>query len=71
MGMAAKKLYRSKNDKKLCGVCGGLAEYLNIDANFLRVLVVVLSLCTAIIGALIIYFIAAVIIPEEPEYYDV
>lgn len=66
-----KKLYRSKTDKKFCGLCGGLATYLGVDSTILRVLVVIISVCTAIIGALIIYFVAAMIVPEEPDYYDV
>lgn len=66
-----KKLYRSKTDKKFCGLCGGLATYLGVDSTILRVLVVVISVCTAIIGALIIYLVAAMIVPEEPDYYDV
>ncbi|MGI5825070.1 MAG: PspC domain-containing protein [Bacillota bacterium] len=66
-----KKLYRSKDNRQLCGVCGGIAEYLNIDSTVVRLLAVVLGLCTAVFGALIFYIIAAVVIPEEPDYYDV
>ena len=32
-----KKLYRSKTDKKISGVCGGIAEYLNVDAKIIRI----------------------------------
>ena len=66
-----KKLFRSKTNRQLCGICGGLAEYLNIDATVIRLIVVIVSIFTAIVGALIIYFIASIIIPEEPDYYDV
>lgn len=66
-----KKLYRSKKDRKLCGICGGLAQYIDLDSTIIRLIVVVLSLCTAIVGALLVYIIAALIIPEEPDYYDV
>jgi phage shock protein C len=66
-----KKLYRSKSNRQLCGVCGGLGEYFNIDATIIRLILVVIGLCTAIIGALIAYIIAAVVVPEEPDYYDV
>ena len=66
-----KKLYRSKDNRKICGVCGGLAEYFSVDATVIRLLAVVVGICTAIVGAAIIYFIAAIIMPEEPEYYDV
>ena len=66
-----KKLYRSKTNRQLCGVCGGLAEYFNLDPTIVRLLAVVIGLCTAIIGALIFYIIAAVVIPEDPGYHDI
>ncbi len=62
----AKKLYRSKTDKKLLGVLGGFAKYFNIDATVLRIIYVLLSIF--VIGCpVIIYLVAALIIPEEPE----
>ena len=66
-----KKLYRSKSNKQFFGLCGGLAEYFGIDASILRILVVIIALCTALVGAFIIYLIVAMIVPEEPDYYDV
>lgn len=61
-----KKLYRSRTDKKLLGVLGGLASYFNIDATVLRIVYVLLSIF--VLGCpIIIYLIAALIIPEEPE----
>ncbi len=64
-----KKLYRSKTDKKLCGVLGGLAKYLNMDATILRIVYVLLSIF--VIGCpIVIYIVAALIIPEEPENTD-
>ncbi len=60
-----KKLYKSKTDKKICGVCGGLAQYLNIDATIVR-LVLAFSVLFGGVG-LLAYFIAALIIPFEPE----
>ena len=64
-----KKLYKSSTDKKLCGVLGGLAKYLNIDSTILRIIYVLLSLF--VLGCpIIIYLIAALIIPEEPENPD-
>ena len=59
-----KKLYRSRTDKKLCGVCGGLAKYLGVDATIIR-LILALAVIFAGVGALA-YIIAALIIPEEP-----
>ncbi len=61
-----KKLYKSRGNKVICGVLGGLAKYLNIDATVLRVIYVLLSLF--VLGCpIIIYFILALIIPQEPE----
>ena len=60
-----KKLYRSRTDKKVCGVCGGLAKYFNMDASILRLVVVLLVLFAG--GGLLAYLICALVIPEEPE----
>jgi len=61
------KLYRSKQDAKLLGVCGGLGEYFNIDSNLIRLITAILILSTGIIPGLLIYFIAGMIIPEEEQ----
>lgn len=61
-----KKLYKSNTDKKLCGVLGGLAKYLNIDSTVLRIIYVLLSLF--VLGCpIIIYIILALVMPQEPE----
>lgn len=62
-----KKLYRSRTNKKIAGVCGGLAEYWGMDTTILRIIVVVLFFITAIFPVLIAYFIAILLIPLEPE----
>ncbi|MFD0714448.1 PspC domain-containing protein [Paenibacillus sp. GCM10027626] len=64
-----KKLYRSRRDKKLFGLCGGIAEMLNVDATLLRILLIVLTVFTS--GALIlIYILAGMVVPKEPPSYD-
>ncbi|MFC5702826.1 PspC domain-containing protein [Cohnella faecalis] len=63
-----RRLYRSSRDKKLFGVCGGLAENVGVDANLLRILLVILAVFSG--GAVIlVYLIAGFIIPRDP-YYD-
>lgn len=57
-----KQLFRSKRNRMLCGVCGGLGEYLNVDPNVIRLLAVLFG-CTG--AGVIAYIAAAVIIPEE------
>ncbi|MGE4272218.1 MAG: PspC domain-containing protein [Desulfitobacterium sp.] len=60
------KLYRSVADKKLGGVCGGLAEYFDIDSTIIR-LVVLLTFLMGGVG-LPLYIVAWVVIPENPNY---
>ena len=58
-----KKLFRSNKDKKLCGVCGGIAEYFAIDPTLVRLAWVLASLFMG--GGVLLYIIAAIIIPEN------
>ena len=62
-----KKLYRSVTDKKLCGVCGGLGEYFEIDSTLVRLLWVVIAFisCGA---ALLGYLVCALVIPQQPQF---
>ncbi|WP_177918102.1 PspC domain-containing protein [uncultured Eubacterium sp.] len=60
-----KKLYKSTTDRKLCGVCGGLAEYLNVDSTIVR-LIWALVVCAGGAGVLA-YIICALVIPDEPS----
>ena len=62
--MNGKKLYRS-NNRMITGVCAGLAEYFNVDPTIIRLGAVVLSLVTGVIGGVIAYIVASVIIPEQ------
>jgi len=59
-----KKLYKSNTDKKVCGVCGGVAEYLNIDSTVVRLVLVLLSVFGG--SGLLAYIVAALIMPEKP-----
>ncbi|WP_422486208.1 PspC domain-containing protein [Gudongella sp. DL1XJH-153] len=64
-----KKLYLSDTDKKIAGVCGGIAEYFDVDSTLVRLAWILLLLPTAFVGGIIAYFLAAAIIPRRP--YDV
>ena len=57
-----KKLCKSKRNRKICGVCGGIAEYLNADPTLIRLAFILISACAGT-GA-IAYLIAAIIMPE-------
>lgn len=61
--MAKKKLVRSAN-KILAGVCGGIAEYFDVDPTLIRVMYVVLSLFSAAFPGLLLYIILMLLIPE-------
>ena len=65
-----KKLYRSSTDKKICGVCGGIAEYLGIDSTIVRVVYAALSLFTSAFPGIILYIVLALIMPEQDNYDD-
>ena len=58
------RLTKSLSDRKLFGICGGIAQYLDVDSTFIRVIYVVLSFCTAIIPSIILYLVLNFIIPE-------
>jgi phage shock protein C len=60
-----RKLYRSRTDRKLAGVCGGLAQYFNLDATLIRVLFVVLAVLGG--SGLVLYVAMWIIVPSEPQ----
>ena len=60
-----KKLYKSVKDRKLTGVCGGIAEYFDIDSNIVRILWLILVLCAG--TGLLAYIICAIILYDNPN----
>ncbi|MFP4457001.1 MAG: PspC domain-containing protein [Clostridia bacterium] len=58
-----RRLYRSRTQRKIAGVCGGIAEYFQVDVTLIRLLALLLFFTG---GGLLIYIIAAIVIPEEP-----
>jgi phage shock protein C len=61
-----KRLYISETDKKLAGVCGGIAEYLEVDSTVVRVITIVIAVVTAFFPVAIAYLLAWLIIPRKP-----
>ncbi len=61
---APRKLYRSRSKKMISGVCGGVADYLNMDPTLVRILTVAITLFTGI--PIVLYIIALFVVPEEP-----
>lgn len=61
-----KKLYLSE-DKKLAGVCGGIAEYFDVDPSLVRLAWIVMTILTGIAPGVVAYIVAAVIMPKAAE----
>lgn len=61
----AKRLYKIEYGRKIFGVCGGLAEYLNVDVVIIRIIWSVLALCYG--SGLVIYLICAFVLPNKSE----
>jgi phage shock protein C len=62
-----RRVYRSVQDKKLFGVCGGLAEATNMDATVIRIVLVITTFFSG--GApILIYIIAAMVMPKDPTF---
>ena len=66
--MKGKKLYRSRENAMLAGVCGGIGEYFDIDPTLVRLAWVILGFCGGV--GLWAYVIAAIIIPQRPQYIE-
>ena len=63
-----KKLYRIEDGAKVAGVCGGLAEYFNIDANIIRLVWAVLTVC-GVGSGILVYIVAALVLPKKSDVY--
>lgn len=62
-----KKLYRSDTDKRLAGLCGGVAELLDVDPTIVRLVAIVFCLATGVAPFLIGYLVAWWIVPTKAE----
>ena len=65
-----KKLLRSKTDRKLAGVLGGLANYMGMDSTLLRVIFVIIAILTSGLPLLVTYLILVFIMPNEGDTYS-
>ncbi len=62
-----KKMYLSRDDKKINGFCGGLGEYLDLDSTLIRLIFLLLGIATGVLPMLIFYIIAGIVVPVKPE----
>ncbi|MCI5052249.1 MAG: PspC domain-containing protein [Simkaniaceae bacterium] len=60
-----KYLYRSRRNSRIGGVCGGIAEFFNIDATLVRILTVIVMVVTAVFPVIIVYFVCMAIMPHK------
>jgi phage shock protein PspC (stress-responsive transcriptional regulator) len=63
----SKRLYKSR-ERKLAGVCGGIAEYFDIDPTIIRIVWLIFVLCAG--TGLVAYIIAAIVMPDQPDNMD-
>lgn len=62
--MKTKRLYKARGERKVCGVCGGIAEYFDIDPTIVRL--IFLLFCIGYGSGVLAYIIAALVIPDPP-----
>jgi phage shock protein PspC (stress-responsive transcriptional regulator) len=65
MSAEYKKLYRSRDDRIIGGVCGGIGEYLNIDPTAIRLIYILFALWFG--SGILAYIIFLILVPEEPQ----
>ena len=61
-----KRIYRSRKDRKIAGICGGLGELFNIDPTLIRLLVILIAVATGFVPVIVTYILGWWVIPEEP-----
>ena len=60
-----KKLCKSNTNRKICGVCGGIAEYLNADPTLIRLAFAIIAMAAG--SGILAYFVAALVMPEAQD----
>lgn len=62
-----KRLYLSTRDKRISGVCGGIAEYYHVDSTLVRLAWIIMTVLTGIVPGFVAYIVAAMVMPHENE----
>lgn len=63
-----KKLYKDRNNKKICGVCAGIAKYFDIDVTMVRLAWAIFAVFAG--SGVLAYIICAIVMPDEPGYIE-
>ena len=63
-----KRLYKDHSDKKICGVCSGIAKYFNLDPTIVRLALVLFCILGG--SGILAYIICAIVMPDEPGYIE-
>ena len=66
--MMKKRLYKDHTDKKLCGVCSGIAKYFDLDPTLVRLALVLI--CALGGSGIFAYIVCAIVMPDEPGYIE-
>ena len=65
-GSSTRRLYRSRTNRTFSGVCGGIAEHFGSDPTAVRLLTVLIAVFTGFVPMLVLYLIAAIVLPDGP-----
>jgi phage shock protein C len=66
MNQDVKRLYRSRTNRMVAGVCGGLGEYLRLDPTVVRLAIALLTVLTGFLPVVVFYIVMMIIVPESP-----
>jgi len=61
-----KKLYRSRVDRVFAGLCGGVAEYFDVDSSLIRIFYLFITIFGAVIPGLLVYLLGILVVPAKP-----
>lgn len=67
MGDQPKRLLRSRSDRQLTGVLGGVAEYTKLDPSLVRIAYVIVTILTGFVPGIFLYIVMAFVVPQEPK----
>ncbi len=62
-----KRMHRSRSDRKLLGVLGGVADYTSLDPSLIRIVYVIVTILTGFVPGIFLYLVMGVVVPAEPK----